>query len=235
MKTNFTFREITEKDELEACFRLRYEVYSNCEVKSCIKENEDYVEIDYYDVHARHFALYQANYLVGYFRVVLPKDELTNKDVLEIGKKYKLLDETEYFHKNGKAPFPFLSYKGVPQGHWDYYYDLLTRNEKLAEASRLILHTQFRSISTSKFLIECAMSLLVCICIGHKHAFVNCSRDHCGFYAHYGFSTIANGTSFICGINRTVLTLTVPLAQSLSTSTIPKQHHTKLQSMARNL
>ena len=229
----FTFREITEKEELEACFRFRYEIYSLCAMKDFLYENSNRIDIDCFDVHSRHFALKCGGINVGYFRVVLPKDELTNNNVLEIGKRYQLLDESEYFQKIDQAEFPFLSYEDIPEKYLIYYLDLLNRNEKLAEASRLILHPQFRSIITGKFLIECAMALFVNICVGQKHAVVFCSGKHDRFYEPYGFIPIAGREDCVFNHSNLGQALTIPLSKDISDSTVPKQLHGKLQEMAQ--
>ena len=39
MSKKYTFREITEKDDLEKFFHMRYEVYSGCQCKSVLKSN----------------------------------------------------------------------------------------------------------------------------------------------------------------------------------------------------
>jgi hypothetical protein len=158
--------------------------------------------------------------------------DLTNYDILEIGKRYQLIDEVEYFQKIDEAEFPFLSYEGIPERYLIYYLDLLNRNEKLAEASRLILHPQFRSIIAGKFLIECAMALFVNICIGQKHAVVFCSGKHDYFYEPYGFIPIAGREDCVFNHSNLGQALTIPLSKDLSDSKVPKQLHGKLQEMA---
>lgn len=233
MKASYIFREITNKNELESFFRLRYEVYSDTVLVACLKENKDRIDINHFDVHSRHFGFFQGDHVAGYLRVVFPKDEITNYNVLQIGKQYGLLDEMDYFHKNGKAPFPFLSYKNVPQSHWDFYNEISQKNERIAEASRLVLCVGHRSLRTSRFLIECAMALFVIICIGKKHAMVDCKCGHGFFYENYGFKKITEGEPYFqIGTNRKTEDLTLPFAETLSTSLVPKHHHAKLEQMA---
>ena len=87
--TTYTFREITEADELEMAFRLRYEVYSSCRCSMFLNTNLNKIDIDSYDLHSKHFGLFiHENELAGYFRVVLDKNEYYNPDVLEIGRKF---------------------------------------------------------------------------------------------------------------------------------------------------
>ena len=222
MSKKYTFREITEKDELEKFFRLRYDVYSNCRMKPFIKSNENSIDIDYYDVHSRHYALTCENLKVGYLRVVLPKEELTQNIVITLAEKYNLFNDFESYLISESAPFPFLYYKGVPTSYWNYYKKVIQRNESLAEASRLVLHQEYRTIRLSKFLIECAIVLHITICLGRKHAVLTCYDGHVKFYEHYGFKTIGSEKGYIsCGQSRVAMAL----------STLPEQLHSKLEDM----
>jgi len=92
MSKKYTFREITEKDELEKFFKMRYSIYSNCRMNGFVKCNEHSIDIDAYDVHSRHYALTCENVNAGYLRVVLPREEMFQDQVLEIGRKYHLLN-----------------------------------------------------------------------------------------------------------------------------------------------
>ena len=83
MSKTYTFREITEKEELEKFFRLRYEVYSDCRCQSILKKNGHPIDIDYYDVHSRHYSLACENEHAGYLRIVLPKEEIIQNHVLD--------------------------------------------------------------------------------------------------------------------------------------------------------
>lgn len=234
MAKKFTFREITEKEELEEIFRFRYEVYSNCHLNVFIHKNEQHIDMDNYDVHSRHYALTDGNVNAGCFRIVYPKQKLTNEDVLEIGIKYQLLSQEEYFNKNGKAPYPFLSYDGIPQSYWNYYNELQMRNENITEGSRLVLHPDYRSLRTSKFITECSVAVFTLDCIGKTNAVIYCRPDHTKFWKHYGFVSIAHTERFeFEGFQAEIIT--IPLSKSLSDSTIPPQFHSKFENMANEL
>ena len=196
MSKKYTFREITEKDELEKFFRLRYNVYSDCRCQSLLKKNGHPIDIDFYDVHSRHYALTYENINAGYFRVVMPKEELTQNSIIEIAEKHNAFNDYEKYLTGGYAPFPFLSYKEVPAGYWDYFNNLQSKNKKLAEASRLVLQPEFRTIRTSRFLIECAIVLYIIICIGRKQAVLSCNVRHKTFYEYYGFKPIGKENGF---------------------------------------
>jgi len=154
-----------------------------------------------------------------------------------IGEKYSWFERADYFHQNGKAPFPFLSYSGVPKSQWDFYQNLFEKKEKLTEASRLIILPEFSSIKVSRHLVECAAVVLyVLICIGQSHAIINCLEEHAAFYESYGFIPVANGEKyFLNGMNRMCLSLNrmcLSLSLSLSLSSVPKQYHERFEAMA---
>lgn len=223
----YTFKEVKDKQELEALFQLRYSIYEASANIALMNENQHCIDVDFYDICSNHFVLKWEEVNVGYIRVVLPKHELINRDVIEIGEKFGLINETEYFHQNKKAPFPFLNYMGTPQSHWDFYYELQNKNEQLIEASRLILHPDFRTIRTSKFLVECAIVLYVLIGNVQSHAIINCKEKDATFYKHYGFMPVANGETYLInGMNRMCLSL------SLSLSSVPQKYHEKFEAMA---
>jgi hypothetical protein len=218
----FTFREITGKDELEKFFRLRYDIYSNCRLRAVLKAKKNPIDIDYFDVHSKHYALTVGNKDAGYFRVVMPKDELIQGSVIEIAKKNKAFNDYDSYLSGEAAPYPFLSYKEVPAGYWDYFKNLQHKNKKLAEASRLILQPEFRTIRTSRFLIECAIVLYLIICFGKMQAVLSCNIKHKSFYEYYGFKAIGAENGFSSyGYDSVAMSLSV----------LPDQHHLKLEEM----
>jgi hypothetical protein len=152
----------------------------------------------------------------------MPREELTQNSVIDIAAKYNVLKDYERYKSNGAAPFPFLSYKEVPPGYWDYYKSLQRKNKKLAEASRLVLQPEFRTIRTSRFLIECAIVLYIIICIGRKQAVLSCNVRHKTFYEYYGFKPIGKENGFsVYGLDSVAMSL----------SSLPKQLHSKFEDM----
>lgn len=226
MSKKYTFREITEKEELEELFKMRYEIYSECKLNGFVKKNKYKIDIDYYDINSRHYALFYNNSIVGCLRVVLPKDIIFQDRVLEIGRKYSMMNGS-YNTTIDKLPFPFLGYDETPQSYWDYYNSCSLKNEKFIEASRLILHPEHRTIRSSKFLIECAMVDYILLSKGLNHAIISCIDNHSSFYKHYGFCEINNsdGNQFPGVIGTT---LSIPL----TISSIPQKHHTRFHKMA---
>jgi GNAT acetyltransferase-like protein len=219
MEKIYTFKEVRDKETLKECFRFRYKIYAGSLMKGFLKENAYKIDIDYFDVHSRHYALLQNNNLAGYIRTVLPKDELLNYEALEIGKRFRLLNEQTYLEQNNIAPFPFLSYNSVPKSHWDYFHKLERNKEKLVEASRLVLHPQHRTIKTSKFLTECAIVIYLLNYITQKHAVINCYVHHSLFFRCYGFKSIDETGGFLVnGVNKVTLALNPSIAYAQNNS-----------------
>ncbi|MCD4663885.1 MAG: GNAT family N-acetyltransferase [Bacteroidales bacterium] len=225
MSKKYTFREITEKDELEKSFRLRYNVYSKCRMNSFVKPNKHSIDIDSFDLHSRHFTLICNNTIVGYMRVVLPKEEILQQNILELGNMYDLLNDSKK-PKNDGSPYPFLNYKGTPGSYWNYYHSLSIKNEGLVEASRLALLPEYRTIRSSKFLIECIMVFFILICERMKHAVIACYDNHSAFYKYYGFKEIDSGNKYQFPINFSAFILVISL------SSIPDKNHSRFQEMA---
>lgn len=227
MSKKYTFREITEKDELEKFFRLRYEIYSGCRCNSILKTNIQPIDIDYYDVHSKHYALTCENIDIGYFRVVLPREELRQNSIIEIASKNGVFNDYDKYKGNGAAPFPFLSYKEVPQGYWNFYENLTSNKETLAECSRLILTPEYRTIRTSRFLIECAIALYLIICFGKRQAVLSCNVKHKSFYEYYGFNAISKENGFsLDGHDSVAMSMS-----NLSLSTFPEHLYQRFEIM----
>lgn len=198
-RTTYTFREITEANELEQAFRLRYEVYSKSRVRSMLRQNENEIDIDVFDLHSNHYGLFaNENELIGYLRVVLDKTKFYNSTVFEIGKKYNLFNSLEHCLEGIQkvVDYPFLSYPNIPGSVISHYESLKSQNEEFAEGSRLIIKENFRGIRTSSFLIECIMVLFMFICLGKRIALLSCCKDHSPFYKRYGFKPLGNGEEY---------------------------------------
>jgi len=201
MNKTLTFREITEPDELEKVFRFRYEEYSNSKCNVFLKQNYHKVDIDIYDLHSKHYGLFAFNnQLVGCLRVVLDRNGLYNQNVFEIGKKYDVFNDSFYskevFKSINAADFPFLSYSNLPESMKSHYCLIKRNNENVAEASRLIIGKDFRGLRVSIFLVECAMMLFTLICLGQRHAVLDCCREHRSFYERFGFRPFDDGQGY---------------------------------------
>jgi len=234
MNKTLTFREITEPEELEKAFRFRYEEYLNSRCHVLIKQNQQNVDIDIYDLHSKHYGLYISNGLmIGYLRFVLDKKEYYNNAIFMIGKKYDLFNETEHsfesLKNNNRADYPFLSYPNLPESISSFYASLTDINDRVIEASRLIISENFRGLRNISFIVECAISIYVLDCKNYNYAVVDCVREHAVFYRRYGFELIEKNQNYnVLNLNRLVTCLYFPI----SMSSIPKTLHTRFEQMA---
>jgi hypothetical protein len=229
-----TFREITEPDELEKAFRFRYDEYLNSRCHVFIKQNQQKADIDIYDLKSRHYGLYINNSLmIGYIRVVLDKKEYYNNTIFQIGKKYDVFNDKEHSFESLKnyhgADYPFLSYPNLPSCIKSYYESLAVKNDKIIEASRLIIMENFRGLRIISFFVECAISIYVSNFKSYKYAVVDCVQEHAVFYKRYGFQQIEHEQNYnILNMNRLVTCLYLPL----SLSSIPDKLQARFEQMA---
>jgi predicted GNAT family N-acyltransferase len=212
--TTYTFREITEADELEQAFRLRYEVYENSRLNPFLKHNSRKVDIDEFDFHSKHYGIFnEKGDMIAYLRVVFDRSELNNQSVYEVIINLHLeinnLNDSISIKEKG-SEFPFLSYPEVPDAVKTHYFTVKAKNEAFVEASRLIIKDEFRGPRLSGFLIDCAMMLFTMICSEKKHAIVCCDKHHSFFYERFGFRPFGDGQIYdACGTKKVSVFLTL--------------------------
>jgi len=77
--------KILERDELNNAYKLRYKIF--CEELAWLPKNKHQEEKDLYDGKAIHFGAFDKDNLIGYARIVLPKEtfmiEENFKDLIE--------------------------------------------------------------------------------------------------------------------------------------------------------
>jgi predicted GNAT family N-acyltransferase len=228
--TTYTFREITEVEELERAFRFRYEIYTSCSNIGFLKPNESRIDIDNYDLHSRHYGIFTIDgKMVANIRVVLDKVEFHNDNVFKIAKKFQVLDKSinssQQILKSKVSDYPFLSYSTVPGSVRTHYQELKTIKVSFAEAGRLIIKEEHRGIRLSSFLLDCAMVLFTIICNEHKYAVLCCDEHHKLFYEKFGFSPFGDGHQYdIYGTNK--------LSMYLCPSVLPENLKIKYQVMS---
>lgn len=233
--TTLNFREITNESDLEKSFMIRFEIYSESRMQGFLKHNPHNLDLDVFDLHSRHFGLYtENNELAGHIRIVLPRNEYFNYHAFNIGKKTGIFSGNEQPFNNDNdssaAEFPILSYPCLPESVVEHFNSLKQKDERLAEAGRIVIAEKYRGIRTSVFLVECALVLYILICAGQKHAVITCCKEHHMFYERYGFRPLGNGM-YYQSLGTTSIVLGLPFASSLAFSNIPKHLHQKLEEM----
>ncbi len=232
--TCHTFREITSKEALEEVFRLRYQVLKNSRVRQFLQENETEWDIDIYDLHASHYGMFnEEEGLSGYLRIIRDRNSYFNPDVALVCRENNIpLTPAQIFQET--APFPFLSYPGVPEKVKEFYAKCAPI--WIIEGSRLILTNDSKSFKTALALIECAIVTSMDIFGNHLGtAIVDCYSSHEGAYSLFGFKRIP-GTGeynvFESGDERSAITLFLDISSDLKKSGIPEKLHGKIQKMS---
>jgi len=196
MTEHFKFKEVFDRKELEYCFRFRYEIHSVSLNKYVLKETFFSIDFDIYDTHSKHYAMFLGDLIVGYIRIVMPRSEYSNETAIALCKEWSLPGYTNFMLTGEYAPFPFLSYEGIPESYWDYFKQIEIKNELIREASRLTMHPGYRSLSNSKFLVECALAIYILMDIEMPHAVLDCNSRHRPLYEFYGFKPIDGAYTF---------------------------------------
>ena len=235
MSKSYTFREITEKDELEQLFRLRYQVYANSELAPFLKVNKYQIDIDIYDLHSRFYGIYCEDEIVAGVRAVIDKKEYYNPIVYDIGSKYKLYDEENNSQakliNSNYAEFPFLSYTGIPE-EVKQFYENQRKDKKVYMVSRCAINPTHRGLKTIQFLTE-GIAIIITLLCGEQVglSISDVSFSHSKFYSRYGYSPIKDAPTYsVNGI--TAICLAMYLSTNYNLSSVPQHLHSKFEAMA---
>lgn len=203
-KTPFTFifREITQKAELEHAFRMRYQVYQQSENKAFIRDNEQQIDIDGFDLHSKHFGFFQEHEMVGYVRAIFPAKIYTNPLAEEMKAEFGTL-----IPQTMKEDYPFLSFENVPASHFEFKRTLEDNGDVICEASRFIIHPRYQSSGAARLLIESSLSTHI-LHEDCSYLVISCGISHERFYKRYGIQNIDVEKSYISkGVEITTLAL----------------------------
>ena len=235
MSKKYTFREITEKKELEQLFRLRYQVYANSELAPFLYKNEHQIDMDIYDLHSRFFGIYFENELVAGVRAVIDKRECYNPMVYEIGYEYNLFNEESNSQaklaNSGYADFPFLSYPCIPE-EVKQFYENQRKSKKVYNICRCVINPAFRGLKTIQFLTE-GIAIIITLLCGEQVglSISDVSFSHSKFYSRYGYSPIKDAPTYsVNGI--TAICLAMYLSTNYNLSSVPQHLHSIFEAMA---
>jgi predicted GNAT family N-acyltransferase len=175
---NYTFRELHSYAELEASFKLRYDVYCNSSIAVLCAENAVSMDFDVYDLRSRHFGLYKkeghGEALIGSVRLITnqPTEGLDAFKYLlnpNFEKKEKLFYFLDFFD-NAQTLLPFSIEQEA-----DFIY----------EPSRFALKKAYRSLGLAQFVIESIIT--VCCEVDLKWAVLTSPKSKKMIYEQYGF------------------------------------------------
>ncbi|MCX5753161.1 MAG: GNAT family N-acetyltransferase [Candidatus Krumholzibacteria bacterium] len=187
--THFVFREAKTIDDLGALLRLRYRVYRNSNLAKFIPQNDFSLDVDCYDVRARHFGLFEVKKnkerAVGYLRVVedrpVPAQHTIFSLVNGIPELRRRLEETPEY------PFPMMNYLPDPSVLENLRESIAEDGERMIEPCRFALDESFRSLRLARHMVESILAIFGSY-LGIDHAIYCCDAANAAFYKAYGFN-----------------------------------------------
>lgn len=185
----FVFREARSSSELEALFRLHYEVYQNSRLHFLTPQNKDGIHTDCYDLRSRHFGLFMNNTKpVGYERPVNGFLGSMHKEVLAIASKFPRFYER--VTAMPKYPLPIMCYWPEVEIVQNFYNSVRAGGKTIAESTILAIEPSISSFQIARFIIESVIAINL-FCIGFDYGIMVCTLGHARFYQRYGFHRLA--------------------------------------------
>jgi GNAT superfamily N-acetyltransferase len=187
--TYFVFREAKTIDDFGALLRLRYRVYRNSDLTKFIPENAYSIDVDCYDIRARHFGLFEVKRnrerAIGYLRVVedrlVPAQRTIFSLVNGIPELRRRLEETP------EHPFPMMNYMPDPSVIESLRDSIAEDGERVVEPCRFALDESFRSLRIARHMVESILAVYGSY-LGFDHAIYCCDSANAAFYKAYGFN-----------------------------------------------
>lgn len=184
----FVFREATDGEELLALLRLRYNAYRNNGLTKLVPENEYGIDVDCYDLRARHFGLFRLNgdhqRPIGCLRAV--EDHLAPGSAALSDILVRFPGLRAGAEQVPDLPFPVMSYLPEVEAVQVLYTRLKDAGERLVELSRFALVTSQGSLRLARHMVEATTAILAFNC-GIEHAIWCCDSSNRAFYGLYGF------------------------------------------------
>lgn len=188
----YYFREIQDQQEMLNWLRLRYTIYNSTRCAGFLTANEEEIDVDDYDLRARHYGLFieeaDEQKLIGGLRIIQNKPVLSSIRMLrEMG----ILDQQKMLKE--KAILPIMSYF-EEEDNADF--DTLVKHSPIAtEGSRLVLNKEYQSLRLAKFIISNAI-IMHLLLEEDWTAFVSCNPLHARLYNSFGFKNVCSQTTW---------------------------------------
>ncbi|GJM31113.1 MAG: hypothetical protein DHS20C18_01140 [Saprospiraceae bacterium] len=187
----YVFRAATSVSELKSLLQLRYRGYLESKCASLMHENLHGLDLDGYDMQARHFGLFECNGRterpIGYIRFAQDTVSPQLKEIWQLSMGYPdLVNQLEY---NPNAPYPVLGHLEDSGPVNDFYKNICSEGKSMVEGSRMVLDSAYRSLGFSRFIIEAAVS--VCLySFAYDFSVLACVPNHRRFYERFGFTNL---------------------------------------------
>jgi hypothetical protein len=198
-ETYFVYREPESIAELKSLLLLRYSVYMESRLQHYVEKNKSMgIELDCYDVRARHFGLFKhengSSRPVGYIRMVLDEEGPWADEIRAIANEVSGL--ADVVNETPSVAFPLMTYFPDAAIVNQHYQMAKKSGRRTVEAGRLSLERSVRSISVAKFLVSSTVTAAVVTNV--KEALLTCVPSHERFYHPYGFEQCAGTTQHFC-------------------------------------
>ncbi len=190
-KKYYVFRAANSVSELKSLLQLRYRGYLESKCASLMHQNDHNLDLDGYDMQARHFGLFECNGRsqkpIGYIRFAQDSVSPQLKEIWQLSMAYPdLVNQVEY---NPEEPYPVLGHLEESGPVQAFYQDIRQRGKSMVEGSRMVLDANYRSLGFSRFIIEAAVS--VCLySFAYDYSVLACVPNHRRFYERFGFSNL---------------------------------------------
>lgn len=189
----YILKEILSEDELELFLRLRYSSFANSASSLFINENDNAIDVNYYDRNSLHYGIYKQQQKntepVGYFRIVLERPTLANNWVKNISLRAGL---SVIIDHKPLSVFPCLGIYPDNSLEQEFYAKKNTA-EKAGEVSRFFIVEKERSLKLSLQIIRGAFAIGL---LHLQHGFVGCFNDHSKAYMKFGFRQYPGSLTF---------------------------------------
>lgn len=187
----FVFREAKTTNDFNRLLRMRYRVFRNSNLAKLIQENDYGIDIDCYDLRARHFGLFRVENntegTAGYLRVV--EDRLVPIEYPIISLIERMPELCDKLKQEPKYLFPTMNYLPNPSIIRNLYENISHVGKQMMEPCRFALDEPFRSLRLAKHMVESILAVYGSF-LGIEHAIYSCDASNASFYKTYGFNRL---------------------------------------------
>jgi hypothetical protein len=192
---HFVLREARNSTELEGLLRLRYDAYRANGLAPLVPQNVYGIDIDCYDLRARHFGLFRASRTgddpVGCVRVI--EDRVICGPASFDNILFRVPALRSLAQETPEQPFPVMTYLPGAEALRALYSRLKAAGEKMVELGRFAMVTDHGSLRLARHMVEATTAVLA-FHYGIGHAVWCCDASNKAFYGLYGFRPLPGAT-----------------------------------------
>jgi CheY-like chemotaxis protein len=226
----FVLREVTEREEVEAHLRLRYEVYATeAHLTTLLPKEPVAMDVDAYDAVSRLMGLFRESgsetRLVGTHAYVTGEDSPARSSLEALVAGEESLRSR--LRERPSDAVPSLGYMPEREALSALLREIHDRGERVSECRRYTLHPQFRA---SRLFLRLAVHIVEGAMAFHREfgiarTITSVLESHRRFYEPYGFRTV--GAGFFSDVRVACL--------HASLSTLPSNVRARVDEMAERI